>query len=199
MGRVRTAARLHLLTVKHIQNAGEGDHSDGGGLMLRIRGASSSWVFRFTSPTGRRRKMGLGVAHRGSASQAGAPRAVEILRQLRAMRLHRDWVFPSPMLPNKPLSNMAMLTALGRLGMRDRTTVHRLCRATFSTWANETGAARPDVIEACLAHEEPGARRLQPCSIRGGTQGVARRVGGVPGRAAGAGHPARTRCLITGF
>ena len=24
----------------------------------------------------------------------------------------------------------------------------------FSTWANETGAARPDVIEACLAHEE---------------------------------------------
>lgn len=27
-------------------------------------------------------------------------------------------------------------------------------RATFSIWANETGAARPDVIEACLAHEE---------------------------------------------
>jgi len=49
---------------------------------------------------------------------------------------------------------MAMLTALGRMGLRDRTTVHGLCRSTFSTWANETGAARPDVIEACLAHEE---------------------------------------------
>ena len=24
----------------------------------------------------------------------------------------------------------------------------------MSTWVNETGAARPDVIEACLAHEE---------------------------------------------
>lgn len=40
------------------------------------------------------------------------------------------------------------------MGMRGRTTVHGLCRATFSTWANETGAGRPDVIEACLAHEE---------------------------------------------
>lgn len=83
-----------------------------------------------------------------------SPRALEILKQLQAMRLHRRWVFPSPVLADKPLSNMAMLTVLGRMGMRDRTTVHGLCRATFSTWANETGAARPDVIEACLAHEE---------------------------------------------
>lgn len=391
MARVRTAARLHLLTTKQVQNAAQGDHSDGGGLLLRIRGASCSWVFRFTAPTGRRREMGLGVAHRGSAAQAGesltaarrqaqeardqllqgvdpidareqrraaalqaehakkaskererwtlaraardyherviepsrttkhaaqwiaslehhvppaiwnkpiadveppellaalsgvrsledkdrripetlqrvrqrldavfedaifhkrctsnpaaavrrkmresmpkkqagqfaalpyrdapafmarlrqmegiAPRclefavltaartseallaewsefdldaalwvvpaermkageehtvhlsarAVEILRQLQDMRLHRQWVFPSPMLADKPLSNMAMLTVLGRMEVRDRTTVHGLCRASFSTWANETGAARPDVIEACLAHEE---------------------------------------------
>ena len=32
-------------------------------------------------------------------------------------------------------------------------TVHGF-RASFSTWANETDAARPDVIEACLAHRE---------------------------------------------
>ncbi|OYV00893.1 MAG: integrase [Burkholderiales bacterium PBB5] len=82
------------------------------------------------------------------------PRAVEILRSLAALKLDAALVFPSPMLNGKPLSNMAMLTLLGRMGMRDRTTVHGLCRATFSTWANETGAARPDVIEACLAHEE---------------------------------------------
>jgi integrase len=36
--------------------------------------------------------------------------------------------------------------------------VHGL-RATFSTWANETGAARPDVIEAALAHGEANAVR----------------------------------------
>jgi hypothetical protein len=58
------------------------------------------------------------------------------------------------MKPEQPLSNMAMLTTLERMKVRDRTTVHGLCRATFSTWANETNAARPDVIEACLAHEE---------------------------------------------
>lgn len=37
---------------------------------------------------------------------------------------------------------------------RERTTVHGVCRASFSTWANDNGIARPDVIEACLAHRE---------------------------------------------
>lgn len=83
-------------------------------------------------------------------------RAVELLQA--QARQDARWVFPSPM-PKadgiaRPMSNMAMLTVLGRLGARGQTTVHGLCRATFSTWANETGAARPDVIEACLAHSE---------------------------------------------
>ena len=47
-----------------------------------------------------------------------------------------------------------MLATLGRLGVRDKTTTHGLCRSTFSTWANDVGAARPDVIEAALAHNE---------------------------------------------
>lgn len=71
MARAKSAARLHLLTVKQVQNVPEGDHSDGGGLLLRIRGGSCSWVFRFTAPSGRRREMGLGVAHLGSPAQAG--------------------------------------------------------------------------------------------------------------------------------
>lgn len=377
MSAKRTIARLHLLTVKQVQAAGEGDHSDGGGLLVRVRGESCSWVFRFTSPTGRRREMGFGVVRRGSPQQAGdsltaarrkahdarellqrgvdpiddrdrrreaaqqaeqerkavaarermtlaraardyherviepsrttkhaaqwiaslenhvptavwhkpiadidapellaalsgvralddkqqhvpetlqrvrqrldavfedaifhkrctgnpaaairrkmreaqakrergqfaalpyreapafmhrlrtaegiaarclefaaltaartsealgaewrefdlaagiwtvpaermkasephtvylPPRAVEVLKGLQG--LHQTYVFPSPMLSDKPMSNMAMLTVLDRLGVRDRTTVHGLCRATFSTWANETGAAR---------------------------------------------------------
>jgi len=79
-------------------------------------------------------------------------RALSILEELRG--LGGQWVFPSPSRPTQPLSNMAMLTLLRRMGYSDRTTVHGLCRASFSTWANETGAARPDVVEAALAHRE---------------------------------------------
>jgi integrase len=80
------------------------------------------------------------------------PRAIEILEA--QQKLGTTYVFPSPVLDDSPLSNMGMLTLLKRMKMQDQTTVHGLCRATFSTWANETGAARADVIEACLAHRE---------------------------------------------
>lgn len=81
-------------------------------------------------------------------------RAIEIVKAQRGQDAR--YLFPTTMpgREGKPPSNMAMLAALDRLDVRDRTTVHGLCRPTFSTWANETGAARPDVIEACLAHEE---------------------------------------------
>ena len=87
-----------------------------------------------------------------------SPRALDVVRA----QIDQDsrLVFPSPVTMarpdglRRPLSNMAMLAVLDRLGMRQSTTVHGLCRATFSTWANETGASRPDDIEACLAHEE---------------------------------------------
>jgi integrase len=77
-------------------------------------------------------------------------------RELVAGQLGRDQVllFPSIMKPGHAMSNMALLTTLDRLGRRQETTAHGLCRATFSTWAYETAAARPDVIEACLAHKE---------------------------------------------
>ena len=68
--------------------------------------------------------------------------------------LDRHLLFPSTVKPGKPMSNMALLATLDRLGRREQTTAHGLCRATFSTWAYETAAARPDVIEACLAHKE---------------------------------------------
>lgn len=64
-------AKLQLLSTREVQAAGDGDHSDGGGLLLRVRGASSSWVFRFTAPSGRRREMGLGVAFRNTTKAAG--------------------------------------------------------------------------------------------------------------------------------
>lgn len=64
------------------------------------------------------------------------------------------YVFPSPMNKDKPMSNMAMLNVLRRMGIDSETTVHGVCRASFSSWANETAVARPDVIEAALAHRE---------------------------------------------
>jgi integrase len=81
-----------------------------------------------------------------------SPRALAILEQMN--RLGGVYVFPSPLDPKRPLSSMAMLEVLKRMGYQKRTTVHGLCRASFSTWANDTDAARPDVIEACLAHRE---------------------------------------------
>jgi integrase len=76
--------------------------------------------------------------------------AISILRTL--SQKHVPWVFPGVFDPTKPLSNMGMLSLLKRMDRRD-ITVHGF-RSTFSTWANETAAARPDVIEACLAHKE---------------------------------------------
>ena len=76
-------------------------------------------------------------------------RAVAILREIRA--LGTPDVFPSTR-TGRPMSNMAMLVLLKRMKYAE-ITVHGF-RATFSTWANETAAARPDVIEACLAHRE---------------------------------------------
>jgi len=87
------------------------------------------------------------------------PLSVQALAVLDRVRgLDAELIFPGAAVgadgAARPLSNMAMLSALGRLGLRQRTTAHGLARATFSTWANERGIARPDVIEACLAHAQ---------------------------------------------
>lgn len=138
---------------------------------LRVAEGIAARCLEFAVLTAARTSEALGAAwseiDTGAASwvipkermKAGEPhtvhlsaRALEIVESMRG--LDAQLVFPSTMKPGKPQSNMAMLTLLGRMRMRDRTTVHGVCRATFSTWANETSAARPDVVEACLAHRE---------------------------------------------
>jgi integrase len=89
--------------------------------------------------------------------KAGEPHTVHLSERARAIlsemkMLGSPFVFPTVSDQGRPLSNMAMLALLKRMNRTD-ITVHGF-RATFSTWANETGAARPDVIEACLAHRE---------------------------------------------
>lgn len=81
-------------------------------------------------------------------------RALEIIESMRELQ-GDPYVFPSPLSSEKPLSNMAMLAVIKRMGLKDVTTPHGVCRAAFSTWANETGIGREDVVERCLAHVEP--------------------------------------------
>ena len=50
---------------------GPATHSDGGGLTLRVGGGGASWVFRYTSPAGKRHEMGLGATERGNSTVAG--------------------------------------------------------------------------------------------------------------------------------
>ena len=79
-----------------------------------------------------------------------SPQARAVLKRVHG--LSTKWVFKSPV-RDAPLSNMAMLILLRRLKVDDVTTVHGM-RTAFSSWANEKGAGRPDVIEAALAHRE---------------------------------------------
>jgi integrase len=84
-----------------------------------------------------------------------ADRALEILKGQQGQ--NQTFVFPSTVGRDAPMSNMALAMTLRRLGIKNAT-VHGF-RSTFSTWANENGIARPDVIEAALAHREENAVR----------------------------------------
>jgi integrase len=82
-------------------------------------------------------------------------RALEILDGQEGQS--ETFVFPSPRSAEVPMSNMSLLMTLRRLGVK-AVTVHGF-RSTFSTWANELGIAKPDAIEAALAHREQNAVR----------------------------------------
>ena len=74
--------------------------------------------------------------------------AVALIERMREVR-QDNHVFPSERI-GKPLSNMAMLTLLRRMGRGDLTT-HGF-RATFRTWAADRTGFPREVIEAALAH-----------------------------------------------
>ena len=74
--------------------------------------------------------------------------ALAILRDMARVKLSR-YVFPGGK-AGKPLSNMALLALLGRMG-RDDLTVHGF-RATFRTWAQEQTNFPREVAERALAH-----------------------------------------------
>jgi integrase len=69
-------------------------------------------------------------------------RALAIVTELSAAK-SSDFVFPGQK-PGKPLSNMALLMLLDRMGRRGLITAHGF-RSTFSDWASE-------LRESALAH-----------------------------------------------
>jgi integrase len=79
-------------------------------------------------------------------------RAMDLLEGQRG--IGDEYVFPSPTNVRNPLSAMGMLMCLRRLGVAEKSTVHGMARASFSTWAYEAAGAREEIVEACLAHKE---------------------------------------------
>jgi integrase len=84
-----------------------------------------------------------------------SPRCIEILEFAKQFN-DADIVFPGRK-QGEPLSNMAFLMALRRMGYDDLT-AHGF-RATFKTWAEETTKFDSLVIEASLAHAVKGIER----------------------------------------
>jgi integrase len=81
-----------------------------------------------------------------------SPRALAVLAEMQAAR-HGDagdgYVFRGRK-PGLPLSNMAFLMLLRRMGHGDLT-AHGF-RATFKTWASERTSVQNQIVEASLAH-----------------------------------------------
>ena len=91
-----------------------------------------------------------------------ATQAVELLRELYALTGHGHYVFPSARTPNgsRPMSDVALLAALRRMGFsKDEATVHGF-RALARTVLDEVLGFRPDYIEHQLAHavRDPNGR-----------------------------------------
>jgi integrase len=76
-------------------------------------------------------------------------RALAIVKELDAARTSK-FVFPGQK-PGKPLSNMAMLMLLGRMGKHGALTAHGF-RSSFSDWASEVSPYPSELRESVLAH-----------------------------------------------
>lgn len=79
-----------------------------------------------------------------------ARQAVALLDGLERRAEH---VFPNRRQPGEPMSRTALTEWRKRHGFAEIMEIHGL-RAVASTWANEAGKYRPDVVEVALAHKE---------------------------------------------
>ena len=85
-----------------------------------------------------------------------ASRAVQILREMQPITGHGEYVFPSLLTGERPMSENTIRTALRRMGYsNDDMTPHGF-RAMARTILVEHLNIHPDVIEAQLAHAKSG-------------------------------------------
>lgn len=100
------------------------------------------------------------MKRRKQQKQSGQPhlvplstQAVAVLRDLQPLTSHSRFVFPSLRTRERPMSNVAVLAALRRMGFaKDEMTGHGF-RAMARTLLAERLNVKPEVIEAQLAHE----------------------------------------------
>lgn len=72
------------------------------------------------------------------------------IKIVKAMPADSEFLFPGSK-PGKPLSNMALLMTLGRMGVRDDAVTHGF-RSTFRDWGAETGDYPNELLEMAMAH-----------------------------------------------
>ena len=77
--------------------------------------------------------------------------ALEVLHRAKGLADGSELIFPSPLRPGRPLSNMTLTELLKKTGLHDRATVHGL-RSSARTFALEQTDAPWAVAEAMLAH-----------------------------------------------
>ena len=92
-------------------------------------------------------RMKTGTEHRQPLSAA----AMAVLSEARGIEDGSGLLFPSPVRPGLPLSDMSLTKVLRDTGLADRATVHGF-RTCFRTWASERTNADHAVMELSLAH-----------------------------------------------
>ncbi len=92
-------------------------------------------------------RMKAGVEHRVPLSE----QALEVLAHAYALREESGLVFPSPLKPGSPMSDMTLTKILRSTGLAERATVHGF-RSSFKNWTLEQTDTPWAVSEAALAH-----------------------------------------------
>ena len=92
-------------------------------------------------------RMKAGMEHRIPLSS----QALHHLREASALRDESGLVFPSPLKPGSPLSDMTLTKVLRAVGLAERATVHGF-RSSFKNWTLEQTDTPWAVSEEALAH-----------------------------------------------
>ena len=96
------------------------------------------------------KRMKAGAEHRVPLSQC----AMEIIERTKALGDSSEFVFPSPVRQDRPISDATLSKLLRTTGLAGQATVHGF-RSSFRDWCADTGQPR-ELAEAALAHTVGG-------------------------------------------